>query len=178
MFSKSSRYKKIKDIVTTDARGGALESKCLRLLPGVSGTFLHTIEENDCLDHLAFKYYKQSKKWWQICDANPEFMSPLALLGKEPIIISLFPVSFTTDDNPPWYKIIKRLSQIPGVQDAFFEEAIQEVKIVKVIYNRLNISAADLKKAIEDEDNRFNVGEVENIGRVGKKILIPANIVG
>lgn len=79
MFSRISRYRKLADVVTTDAKGRKLASKSLRLPPEVSGTFLHTVEEVDRLDHLAYKYYKQPRKWWRICDANPEFMSPQAL---------------------------------------------------------------------------------------------------
>ncbi len=195
MFSKISRYKKLTGIVTIDARGRSLESKRIRLLPEVSGTFLHTIEENDRPDHLAYKYYKQPLKWWRICDANPGFMSPMELLGKETIVTTRFPVTYDLEGNPPWYEIIKRLSLIPGVQDVSIEENAQLVKktdeceghqveinaetfkrVVIVTYNNLNVTAADLKNAIEDE--RFTVGEPMNIGRIGKKIIIPPDVVG
>ena len=71
-----------------------MASKTLRLLPQVSGTFRHTVEDVDRLDHLAYKYYQQPRKWWRISDANPEFLSPQALLGKEPIVTDRFPVTF------------------------------------------------------------------------------------
>lgn len=176
MFSKISRYKKLNDVVTTDARDRSLESKSMRMLPEVSGTFLHTLEEVDRLDHLAFKYYKQPRKWWRICDANPQFMSPRTLLGKEPIVTTRFPVTYNSNDEkdqPPWYKIIKRLSQIPGVQDVFIEESGEAVRIT---YNSLNSSAAKLMEILEHEG--FNVGEPVNIGRIGKKIIIPPDFVG
>ena len=64
MFSKISRYRKLPDTVSSDARGRSLQSKTLRLLPEVSGEFRHTVEEVDRLDHLAYKYYRQSRKWW------------------------------------------------------------------------------------------------------------------
>jgi hypothetical protein len=204
MFSKISRYKKLTGIVTTDSRGRSLESKRIRLLPEVSGTFLHTVEENDRPDHLAYKYYKQPLKWWRICDANPEFMSPLALLGRETIVTTRFPVTFNsndTTDQPPWYEIIKRLSLIPGVQDVSIEENSLLVKktdkcegqqvvvnteqfkrVLIVTHNHLNVTAADLKNAIEKEDEhgnkKFIVGEPTNIGRIGKKIIIPSDVVG
>lgn len=207
MFSKISRYKKLTGIVTTDARGRSLESKRIRLLPEVPGTFIHTIEENDRADHLAYKYYKQPLKWWRICDANPEFISPLAMLGKETIVTTRFPVTFDSNDEidqPPWYKIIKRLSQIPaipGVRDVFIEENIQLVKKTKkcegqqvvvntenfkrfliVTYNNLIVPVGNLKKLIEepinDKGDRFETGEPKTIGRIGKKIIIPADVVG
>ena len=36
----------------------------------------------DRLDQLAYKYYGQPLQWWHICDANPDFLSPLAPLGR------------------------------------------------------------------------------------------------
>ena len=53
MFSPFSRYRKLPDVVTTDAKGRTLASKALRRLPSVSGTFQHTIEDGDRLDHVA-----------------------------------------------------------------------------------------------------------------------------
>ena len=94
MFSRISRYQKLPDMVTTDSQGRTLPSKTVRLLPQVLGTFRHTVEEVDRLDHLAFKYYQQPQKWWRIVDANPEFLSPQALLGKEPIVTDRFPLTF------------------------------------------------------------------------------------
>jgi hypothetical protein len=203
MFSKISRYKKLATIVTTDASGRLAESKCIRLLPEVSGTFTHTIEEADRLDHLAFKYYEQPRKWWHICDANPGFLSPLALLGKEPVATTLFPVTLKdTIDKPPWADLQKELYRTPGVRDVAITEEVKivdhtiepsdeynggdavEVKVktetfkrvVKVIYNRLNIKLMDIKEIIEAAG--FKVGEPSDIGRLGKTGIIPPNIMG
>lgn len=117
MFSKISRYRKLPDVVTTDEKGRTLESKSLRLLPGVSGTFLHTIEEVDRLDHLAYKYYKQPRKWWRICDANPEYMSPQSLLGKDSIKTTLFPVEWE-GSLPPWSDLLSGVSEMIGIENA------------------------------------------------------------
>ena len=76
MFSDLSRYRTLPDIVTTDAEGRTLASKTLRPLPEAPGTFRHTVEDVDRLDHLAYKYYRQPTKWWRMSDANPEFLSP------------------------------------------------------------------------------------------------------
>ena len=62
MFSRISRYRTLPDIVTTDAEGRTLVSKTLRPLPQVSGTFRHTVEDADRLDHLAYKYYQQPQQ--------------------------------------------------------------------------------------------------------------------
>ncbi len=82
MFSRISRYRTFPDIVTTDAEGRTLVSKTLRPASQAPGTFRHTVEEADRLDHLAYKYYQQPRKWWRISDANPEFLSPLGFAGE------------------------------------------------------------------------------------------------
>lgn len=116
MFLKISRYRTLPDIVTTDAKSRTLESKALRLLPEVSGEFLHTVEEVDRLDHLAYKYYKQPQKWWRICDANPEYMSPQSLLGNDSIKTTLFPVVWE-GSLPPWSDLLNSVSEMIGIEN-------------------------------------------------------------
>lgn len=125
MFSKISRYRKLPDEVTVDADGFSFQSKSLRLTPDVDGTFQHTVEEIDRLDHLGYKYYKQPRKWWRICDANPEFLSPQAMLGKEPIVTGEFPVEFGGGD-PPYAVILAAVRNLVGVENALLgaEDAI------------------------------------------------------
>ncbi|WP_347275086.1 hypothetical protein [Candidatus Kuenenia sp.] len=196
MFSKISRYRKLPDVVTTDNKGRASASRDLRLLPEVSGAFLHTVEAVDRLDHLAYKYYKQPRKWWRICDANPEFMSPQALLGKEPIVTDRFPLTFQGNGaQPPWAGLLRDLSETLGVEDVKVVENIQLVpeeqtldgqqvtvhvehfeRAVIVTYNRMNMCVEDLASIITDTG--FGVSQPENIGRVGKKIIIPPDVVG
>lgn len=196
MFSKISRYRKLPDVVTTDNKGRVSASRDLRLLPEVSGAFLHTVEAVDRLDHLASKYYKQPRKWWRICDANPEFMSPQALLGKEPIVTDRFPLTFEGNGTqPPWAGLLRGLSETLGVEDVKVVENIQLVpeeqtlddqqvtvylehfeRVVIVTYNRMNLRAEDLASIITDTG--FEVSPPENIGRVGKKIIIPPDVIG
>jgi hypothetical protein len=128
MFSKISRYRTLPNIVTADGKSRALESKGLRLLPEVSGEFLHTVEDVDRLDHLAYKYYKQPRKWWRICDANPDFMAPQALLGKYPVKTVRFYLSFNDNGaNPPWHDLISRLLTKTGVEKAMLMEEVNLV---------------------------------------------------
>ena len=86
-----SRYEPLPDIVTTDARGRTLASRTLRPLPQDSGTLRHIVEDADRLDQLAYRYYREPRKWWRLLDANPEFLSPQALLGKDPSSPTGFP---------------------------------------------------------------------------------------
>jgi hypothetical protein len=196
MFSKISRYRKLPDVVTTDAKGRSLESKSLRLLPDVSGTFLHTVEEMDRLDHLAYKYYKQPRKWWRICDANPEFMSPRALRGKEPVVTYRFGLTWEDEAGPPpWANLRSQLIEKVGVLDVKIVEDVQLVQDVKTIddkqvtmyvenyrrsvivtYNQMNVNSEDLADIMDDVG--FQMAQPVKIGRLGKNIIIPRNIVG
>ena len=114
MFSKLSRYRRLPDERTVDAQGRTLGSKSLRLLPEAPGDFRHTVEQGERLDHVAHEYYRQPRKWWRICDANPEFLSPLALLGHEPLVTARFALTFR-GLSPPWWRLVRDLPQEAGV---------------------------------------------------------------
>lgn len=196
MFSKLSRYRKLPNIVATNAQGRAVAAKSLRLLPAVSGTFRHTLEAGDRLDHLAYRYYKQSTKWWRICDANPEFLSPLALLGKDPIAVTRFPLTLPDEGGqPPWAELRRQLSGLVGVERLHIEERVRLVPEIQtidgetitvhvehfersltVVYNRMNVSTQELADTIVAVG--FAVSPGQNVGRVGKEITIPPNVVG
>jgi len=173
MFAKISRYRKLPDEVTVDVNGQRLESKSLRLLPEVTGTFLHTIEDGDRLDHLAYKYYKQPRKWWRICDANPEFLSPPALLGKVPIVTERFPLTFSGTGSAPWAMLLARMASLVGVEDTWLAE--DEASVV-ITYNQMSIQSADLADALAMAG--FAVEQPQSIGRTGKQIVIPPDVVG
>jgi hypothetical protein len=194
MFSRISRYRTLPDIVTTDAEGRTLLSKTLRPVPQAPGTFRHTVEDADRLDHLAYKYYQQPRKWWRISDANPEFLSPQALLGKEPIVTDRFPVTFD-GARPPWAVLVQNLTQRIGVKEVKVVEEIhlaptaqtvagqsviiqveQFERALFVTYNQLNISARNLAGIIAAAG--FAAGPPERIGRVGRQISIPRDVTG
>lgn len=93
MFAKGSRYRKLPEVVLAGADGRARRAVEPRPLPPTAGVLLHTLAEGERLDTIANAYYRQPRKWWQICDANPEFLSPLALLGLEPLASVRFPLA-------------------------------------------------------------------------------------
>ncbi|MET0622215.1 MAG: tail protein X [Pyrinomonadaceae bacterium] len=80
MFSKASRYKSTPESAALDAGGRRQPGKELRVTPAARGALLHTVAEGDRLDLLAFRYYGDASKWWQICDANPRPEFPTELL--------------------------------------------------------------------------------------------------
>lgn len=194
MFSRISRYYKLPDVVTTDSKGRTLVSKTLRLSPPVSGTFRHTVEDADRLDHLAYKYYQQPQKWWRLSDANPEVLSPQALLGKEPLVTDRFPVTFD-GAQPPWAALVGLLTQHIGVEEVDVVEEVhltprvktvggqsvtlhveQFERAVLVTYNQLNLSDGDLAGIITAAG--FAVRPPERLGRVGRQIIIPRDVTG
>ena len=194
LFSRISRYYTLPDIVTTDARGRMLVSKTLRPLPPAPGTFRHTVEDADRLDHLAYKYYQQPRKWWLLSDANPEFLSPQALLGKEPVVTDRFPVTFD-GAQPPWAALVQNLKQHAGVEEVKVVEKIHHApeertiwrrrvilhverfeRAVIVTYNQFNVNAGVVAGIITNSG--FAAGPPERLGRVGRQITIPRDVTG
>jgi hypothetical protein len=196
MFSKISRYKKIEDVVVVGRDGKLAASKALRLIPEVDGEFLHTVEENDRLDHLAYKYYKQPRKWWRICDANPDYPFPPALLGKDTMVDERFPLIIDNeDDEPIWSGVLTDLNGLVGVEHVrVVKEEVDLVERIETIgsetvaltvplyrytmivrYNGMILDSAQLMDRMASLD--LVVGPPERVGRVGKTIVIPPNTV-
>jgi hypothetical protein len=193
MFSSFSRYRKLPNVVTTDAKGRTLASKALRPLPSVSGTFQHTVTDGDRLDHVAFTYYQQPTKWWRINDANPEFLSPQELLGKEPVVTERFPVTFN-GPQPPWAALTRSLNERAGIETVTVSETVQLApesrtvgsktvivqaerftRAVVVTYNLLAVTADTIRGLITAAG--FVVGQAERVSRVGQPITIPQDSV-
>lgn len=117
MFSRISRYRDLPDVVTVDRRGRAVRSRSLRLAEPAPGVLVHTLEEGDRLDHLAHRYYGQPRSWWRIVDANPEFLSPHALVGREPRGRIVVPLEWA-GAAPPWAGLLRALRDTVGVEEA------------------------------------------------------------
>lgn len=114
MFSKISRYRDLPDIVVTDRDGITRESRTHRRLPEVKARFEHVLSDADRPDHVAFKYHQQSRNWWRICDANPDFKSPRELFGDSPIQTSQFAIRFI-GEIAPWNSLFSALTGRLGV---------------------------------------------------------------
>jgi hypothetical protein len=194
VFSKLSRYRRVPDIAVPDARGRVLAAKDIRPLPEVTGTFQHTVDAGDRLDTLAYSYYGEPLQYWHICDANPQFLSPLALLDKEPVTTTRFPVTVPAGD-PPWAAALRALSATVGVEDATVDEDVtlvdqrqavggQPVTVVVkqfsrallVTYNRLTVDSAALAAVIAAAG--FVVGAPVDRGQLGQQIVIPPAVSG
>ncbi len=199
MFSKLSRYRPLPNAVTVDVGGASAESKTLRLLPAVTGTQQHTVEETDRLDHLAYKYYRQTTRWWRICDANPEIESPLALLGAGPVVTYRIPLGTgAAGDGFPWSALRSAVAALAGVEEvAAVEEPIAPVDVrepgglypvyegrygraLLVRFNRLATAIEEVSVAVTGvmDAAGLDSGQPAEIGRVGKPITIPSRPVG
>ena len=86
MFSKGSRYRNLPESSVLTAQGERLRGKELRAMMPAEGRFQHTVHDGDRLDLLAFKYYGDAARWWQIADANPEFAFPPDMLDRAPVV--------------------------------------------------------------------------------------------
>jgi len=194
MFTKPSRYRSVPDTVAPDARGRVLVAKDARLLPDVTGTFTHTVDAGDRLDQLAATYYGQPLQYWHICDANPQFLSPLELLGKEPVVTTRFPLTVAAGP-PPWAALLKALSGVVGVDDVAAAETVTLVpqqqnvggqpvtvlverfeRSVSVTHNRVNLDAPALAAVITAAG--FTVGPAVETGQLGQPIVIPPAVSG
>lgn len=90
MFIKGSRYRNLPESTLLNPRGERLLGKELRIIPPTPPRFLHTVSQGDRLDLLAFKYYGDPTRWWQVCDANPKLPFPTDLLDKQPLVEEQF----------------------------------------------------------------------------------------
>jgi hypothetical protein len=197
MFTKSSRYWNLDQVVVEDCRGRRLESKPIRIIPEVAGTFHHTVEETDRLDNLAYKYYKKPGKWWQICDANPEILSPLTLLGQGPEKTYRYAVAWEDDTTPtPLAAIRQHLIEGTGICRVLVEAGVnyaeilrpvplsdetitvyaeQPVITVTVLFNGAITGSREVFDLIRAVDHRLAVSPGVAVQRVGKQITIPPN---
>jgi hypothetical protein len=193
MFGKLSRYRVVPDIAVPDAGGRVVAAKDIRPLPDVTGTFRHRLVAGDRLDQLAYRYYEEPLLYWQICDANPEVLSPLALVDAEPVTTTRFPVTVT--GVPPWAAALRRLASTVGVEDAaVVEEVVLEPqrqtvggqpvtvfverpsRALLVTYNRLSVATGAVAAAIRAAG--FQVGRPSDTGQLGQEIVIPPSVIG
>lgn len=74
MIGKSSRYRQCRRF-TPLADGTAVFGGIRpRAITSAAGVVEHTLRAGDRLDLLARHYYNDSRLWWRIVDANPEFL--------------------------------------------------------------------------------------------------------
>ncbi|MFJ4245045.1 tail protein X [Streptomyces iakyrus] len=190
MFSKQSRYHAVPDVAGSRRDRRSVVGKDLRVLPNITGSFTHTIGDGDRLDQLAFQYYGQPLHYWRICDANPDFLSPLALIGQEPLVAAHYTVA-VPEDGPSWGQVLATLSAMVGVQDVIVRHDVttkpavelaegeevtvvaeHTVPVVTVMYNRVAVDGDAISGTIEQSG--LTVTSRSETGQTGRQIVIPA----
>ncbi|MEU6667880.1 hypothetical protein [Streptomyces sp. NPDC046727] len=188
MFSKRSRYRQVPDVAVSGKDGRTVVAKDLRLLPEVTGTFTHILGDGDRLDQLAFLYYDQPLQYWRICDANPQFLSPLALTGQEALVTTSYQVTVANDDL--WARALAALSATVGVEnvtvrhDTALEHSVvtlegeqvtvvteRRTPVVTVTHNRATVDSAAIADAIEGAGLTVETWSVS--GPAGRRIVVP-----
>lgn len=177
MYARNSRYREVPEVSRQNPSRRALLVTDLRLRQPVPGSFQHTVESHDRLDHLAQRYYGKPRKWWRIGDANPEFASPLALLGQDPIRAVRLAVQGRFPD-PPWWKLLGSLRTMPGVEDVRFAiephvigKTVADAGVLTVRFNQATTTADAFVEAASAAG--FSTGPPQMIDQVGKPIIIP-----
>lgn len=192
MFTRNSRYYALDNIVVNNTNNRQVISKKIRRFSELKGSFQHVVDEGDRLDLLASKYYGQPTKWWRICDANPQFDSPLDLLGKSVLQTVRYRVSDSLIAAPfPWLDLkvllqplngIKKLlcvDRVTGITQQTVTVGPDEVEIDVEVYERyleLVVNTALLPvQTITNTLNTYTIefNSPEYVGRIGSNITIP-----
>lgn len=80
MFFDGSRYLRVTDATLTDGNGRSVPLKRTREAAVTQTALTYQVRAGDRLDSLAFKFYRDARKWWLIADANPNVLTLEQLL--------------------------------------------------------------------------------------------------
>jgi len=70
MLFKGSRYAKVATLEITDSTGRTIQYKATRRIPDAQPRQAHKVRRGERLDHVAHRYFRDSERFWRICDAN------------------------------------------------------------------------------------------------------------
>jgi nucleoid-associated protein YgaU len=81
MIHKGSRYESLlqSSYAVTTPSGEQQVILPIRFIPPTPASFRHTVRQNERLDLLAFRFYRDPERFWLIADAN-DAMDPEDLL--------------------------------------------------------------------------------------------------
>jgi|1186.fasta_scaffold09167_3 hypothetical protein len=164
-YGRDSRYRRTPTVTRTDHTGRVLPVDDARPRPLTGGSFTHTVDGGDRLDHLGQRYYGKPHKWWAIADANPDFASPLALLGLDPVTA----VRVTLPAPAPRWKVLADLHALVGVEDAVLDE---DGDAITVTFNQVTVGADAVLRTV-----RAAAGAPDALSgpadRLGKPVVVP-----
>jgi hypothetical protein len=70
MFFKGTRYEKVDTNQITDSTGRVIVYKKTRFIPITTGVVSYTVKQDDRLDQIANRSFRDPQRFWRICDAN------------------------------------------------------------------------------------------------------------
>jgi hypothetical protein len=70
MFFKGSRYEKVDTNQITDSAGRSVVYKKIRFIPPTVGLVGYTVGQGDRFDQVAWRSFRDSQRFWRICDAS------------------------------------------------------------------------------------------------------------
>jgi len=70
MFFRGSRYENVPEATWADATGRPIRYKLIRFIPETPAQLAHVVVQGERVDHLATLAYRDSQRFWRICDAN------------------------------------------------------------------------------------------------------------
>jgi nucleoid-associated protein YgaU len=80
MFFDGSRYLRVPDATLVDGQGRSVPLKRTRETAPTDIALTYQVRAGDRLDALAFKFYRDPRKWWLIADGNTDVLALEQLL--------------------------------------------------------------------------------------------------
>jgi nucleoid-associated protein YgaU len=87
MFFDGSRYLRVPDCTIEAGDGAPRKLKATREPVATETALTYQVREGDRLDLLAYKFYRNPRKWWLIADANPDCIAPEQLLAPGRVLV-------------------------------------------------------------------------------------------
>jgi hypothetical protein len=85
MFFKGSRYAKVPIATMSNSVGRVIRYTTTRFIADTPAVVGHRVLKGERLDNIAWEHYRDSERFWRICDAN-RAMWPEDLLEEAAII--------------------------------------------------------------------------------------------
>jgi hypothetical protein len=170
-----SRYDGLPPIVERDPRrpGRTIVRRPPRPLPDVTGSFTHVLTDGQRLDHLATLYYREPRRWWRICDANPDQLSPLDLVGRGKSTAVRIPLAAALPGDLQLADVAAALRADIGVTGVVFAP---DPPAVTITYNKHSTTATTLLGHLLALGTAVVAGPPAELGAAGRRITIPPDV--
>ena len=83
MITKGSRYESALGFAGENGKGPVFGGIRPRKIVPAAGVLEYTIKDGDRLDLLSLHFYDNTRRWWRILDANPQFIFGADLMLNE-----------------------------------------------------------------------------------------------